>query len=214
MRPREQLAGFVGEALARGRSRQEISAALHDAGWTASEVSDAMDSWVDSPFDPPIPRPRPIVTAREAFFYGLMFAALAMTAWHLTSMSFRLIDIWLPEAAARQDGIGWAVDSIRFSMAALVVFFPLFLFMNATAVRKSRLDVAGRRSALRRWFGFITLLLAAFSLLGDLVYVIYKLLDGDLTARTIAKAAVVAIVAGCIFLYFRKETEEVDGAQH
>ncbi|MBL27064.1 MAG: hypothetical protein CMM50_05870 [Rhodospirillaceae bacterium] len=214
MRPREQLSAFVKDALVKGRSREEIKAALHDAGWTASEVSDAMNSWADTAFDPPIPRPRPIVTAREAFFYGLMFAALIMTAWHLTSISFRLIDIWLPEFPVPEGRAAWSINGIRFSIAVLVVFFPLFLIMNAKAERSSRLDTAKRRSALRRWFGFLTLLLAALSLLGDLVYVIYKFLDGDLTSRSLARAAVVAVVAGCIFLYFRKETEEADSAQH
>lgn len=215
MRPAEQLAKFTHDALIAGRSREEISTALQHAGWAKNEVSEALDAWSDSDFSPPVPRPRAYVSAREAFFYGLMFSALAMTAWHLTSLSFELIDRWIPDLAEKpREGYALArsLRNTRWAIASLIVFAPLFMMLNMYAVRTTKADPGKRRSGVRKWFGYITLFIAAISLLGDLMYLIYTLLNGDLTTRFAAKTITVAIVAGVIFLYFRAETAEENDA--
>ena len=206
MKASDQLASFVYDALNAGRSRGDITVALEQAGWSPAEIRDALNNWAEGEFTPPVPRPRPFVSAREAFLYGLMFVALAMTAWHLTSLLFHLIDQWIPDL---NDRIGYYDRSdMRFSMASLIVFFPLFAWLNMQANRRINANAGRRRSGVRKWFGYITLFLAAITLLGDLIWVIYALLNGDLTARFIAKAGTVAVVAGMIFFYFRSDMTE------
>jgi len=203
MRPADQITQFVHDALVAGRSRDDISQVLRDAGWTAGEISGALAAYAETEFSPPVPRPRPFVSAREAFLYGLMFVALAVSAWHLSSLIFNIIDRWLPEAGDRQ-GI-YQLRAMRFSIASLVVFFPLFLAMNLRMVRATRADPGKRRSGVRKWFGYITLFLASLGLLGDLIFVIYSFLNGDLTLRVALKAATVAVIAGLILQYFQSE---------
>jgi len=212
MRPADQLAVFVGDALTSGKSRVEIADALAAAGWAPNEVSEAMHAWADTDFSPPVPRPRPYVSARDAFYYGLMFVALAMTAIHLTWLSFILIDRWLPEPGQENNYV-FALSSMRWTISTLVVFAPLFLILNARIVRATRADPGKRRSGVRKWFGYITLFLAAMSLLGDLMTIIYAFLNGELAARLLAKSAVVALLAGSVFLYFRQETEGGEDAR-
>ena len=212
MRSADQLATFVRDALSSGKSRDDIGAALAAAGWTPNEVAGALNGWSDSDFVPAVPRPRPFVSAQEAFVYGLMFVALAMTAFHLVSLSFELIDRWLPEAFAPRPYYT-SQSGIRWSIAALVVFAPLFLILNNRVVRATRSDPGKRRSAVRKWFGYITLFITALVLLGDMLYTIYALLNGDLTLRFLAKAIVTAVVAGVIFLYFRQEIREAEDAR-
>ena len=208
MRAADQVAGFVANALTAGRSRSEIAAALSAAGWTASEVSAALEAWATTDFSPPVPRPRPYVSARDAFLYGLMFAALAMTSWYITDLGFALIDRWLPELTDPEsygyDNFNWTV---RWSIATLVVTLPVFLVLNVRATRAARSDPAKRRSVVRKWFGYITLFLAAVALAGDLIATIYSLLNGDLSARVASKAALVAVTAGLIFMYYHGELE-------
>ena len=211
MRPADQLAQFVADALKEGRTRAEISAALREAGWTGTEVAGSLDAWAETGFTPPVPRPRPYVSAREAFLYALMFLALAMTAWNITTLGFELIELWLPDLTDKYTR--YNVQSVRWSISVLVVFFPLFLVMNTRAQRAAHADPGQRRSAVRKWFGYITLFLAAIALLGDLIAVIYALLSGELTARFIAKAGLVALTAGLIFLYFRGEMAEAEHAR-
>lgn len=211
MRPSDQLAQFVAEALGAGRSRQEITDALKGAGWAPNEISEALNAWAEVDFNPPVPRPRPYVSAREAFFYGLMFAALAMTAWHLVALGFDLIDRWVPDVEPN-NWHAYRLQQMRWSIAALIVFAPVFMVLNAKVVRATREDPSKRRSGVRKWFGYITLFLASISLLGDLLWVIYSLLNGDLTLRVVLKALVVAVVAGVVFLYFKHETIDHEDA--
>lgn len=207
MRPSEQLARFVHESLVAGNDREAIRAALLRAGWTTGEVSAALDAWAEDDFVPPVPRPRPFVSAREAFLYGLMFIALAMTAWHLVALSFNLIDRWIPDPGSLRRTMV-PVQAMRFSIASLVVFLPLFVLLNGWTHKATLDDPGKRRSVVRKWFGYITLFLASISLLGDLIAVIYALLNGDLTLRFAAKTAAVALVAGAVFAYFRGEMDD------
>jgi hypothetical protein len=73
-------------------------------------------------------------------------------------------------------------------------------------VRATRRDPGAGRSPVRTWLGYLTLFLAAIALLGDLIWVVYVYLQGDLGARVLLKALVVLVVAATIFLYFRRET--------
>ena len=212
MKASDQLASFVYDALNAGRSRDETSAALSAADWSAAEINDALSNWADGGFTPPVPRPRPFVSAREAFLYGLMFVALAMTAWHLSSLLFHLIDRWIQDVADTSNYYGRS--QMRWSIASLIVFFPLFAGLNARANRSIRANAGHRRSGVRKWFGYVTLFLASIALLGDLIFVIYALLNGELTMRFFAKALVVASIAALIFYYFRTDmTEDADERQ-
>lgn len=211
MRPSDQLAEFTREALINGKSREDIREALHHSGWAPNEIAEALDAWADVDFPTPVPRPRPYVSAREAFFYGIMFVALAMTAWHLVALLHNLIDHWVTDPT-EESGARYMLSSTRWSIAALIVFTPTFLILNRRTTQDTKADPGKRRSGVRKWFGYVTLFLASISLLGDLMAVIYALLSGDLTLRFILKALVVAVVAGSIFAYFRMEETGADNA--
>lgn len=212
MRKSDHLAEFVRDALRSGNGRVQISDALKGAGWAPNEIAEALNAWADSEFELPVPRPRPYVSAREAFFYGLMFTALAMTAWHLTSLLFNLIDRWFPDPVEMVNDylIGYRNQSMRWSISALVVFAPLFFILNSNTTRATKNDPGKKRSTVRKWFSYITLFLTVISLLVDGIWVIYSFLNGDLGIRVISKALIVLIIAGIIFLYFRNETGAVE----
>lgn len=204
MRASDHLADFVGHALTQGRSREEISAALSQAGWRPEETARALQAWAELPFTPPVPRPRPQLSAAEAFGYACMFLALAMTTWHMVTLGFELIDLWLPDPA---DTGFYSAYTVRWSVAVLIVAMPLFVWTNARTVKAERADAGRRRSAVGRWFSYTALFLALLALSGDLVAAIFAVLDGDLTARFGAKVALVAAVAGLVALYFQSRLE-------
>ena len=207
MRQVDLLNQFVHEALAAGRSRPDIEKALAAAGWSGAEVRAALSGYADVDFTPPVPRPRPYVSAREAFVFGLMFVALAMSTWHLTDLAFDLIDHAMPDPAD-DPYRRYRVDAMRWSISILVVFFPLFLVLNARARGQVRADPGRRRSAVRKIFGYVTLFLAATGLLGDAVAAIYALLKGDLTFQFLLKALVVAAIGGMVWFYFAADIGE------
>lgn len=204
MRPGDTLSGFVHAALTAGQSRDSIRATLIEAGWRPAEAQQALEGWALAPDMPPVPRPRPYVSAREALLFGLLFLALAMICWHICALGFGLIDRLVPDADLGGHG---APASARWGVAALLTFVPLFLLLDR---RRQRLDgdVAARgRSLVRRWLATVTLFAAALVLLIDLSVSIFTLLNGELSPRFALKAALVALTALLIFAYYRDEMD-------
>ncbi|MFD1795872.1 DUF5671 domain-containing protein [Paracoccus aurantiacus] len=205
MRPSEQITEFVHAALQSGRSRAEIDAALQSAGWSERERTNALDGWISAEGLPPVPRPRPYVSAREALVYGLLFISLGVVAIHLVMLGFRLTDALLPDPDRIRP---YRYAYMRWPISALIAFTPAFLLLNRAIQRRSAADQGHRRSLVRKWVASVTLLLATISLLGDLVATVYALLDGDMTLRFTIKALIVAGVAGLVFAYYRDELNE------
>lgn len=180
-----------------------------DAGWTPEQANKALGAYVDSSFPIPVPKPRPHLSAREAFLYLVLFLALYLTAYHLGSLIFDLINRAFPDPAARA---GWSPESLRFSAAALLVGFPLFVFMSSYIHRGLKRDPVKRLSEVRKQLTYLTLFVAVAILAGDLISLVYNLLGGELTVRLMLKVATVALIAGSVFGYYlmdlRREERE------
>ncbi|WP_313135467.1 DUF5671 domain-containing protein [Paracoccus jeotgali] len=204
MQPSAPIHDFIRRALASGADPAGIDTALAAAGWAERERADALAGWLVLRGLPPVPRPRPYVSAREALLYGLLFVSLGMLAAHLVQIGFRLVEILWPEPGERPYLPG---SGLRWPMAVLITFTPVFLILNRMAQRRSAAQAAGR-SLVRRWFAAITLLIAVLTLLGDAVVTIYALLDGEIALRFALKSAIVAAVAGLILAYYRDEADD------
>ena len=202
MKPSDQLSQFVHDALRAGQDRRDIHQALVSAGWPAGAADQALAGWSLANGLPPVPRPRAYVSAREGLVFGLLFLSLAVIGWHVCALGFDLIDRLLPDG--RQY---FSSSSLRWSVATLLTFVPLFLFLNRRAGREPREQAMGGRSLVRRWFASLGLLVAALILLGDLVYTIYTLLSGELSLGFVLKALLVGIMSGLILAYYRDEMD-------
>ena len=213
MRQADQLSEFVRTALSDGRSRADISAAMTQAGWSVGEATSAMDGWAESSFSTPVPRPRPYVSAREVFLYGLMFVALSMTTIYLAQLGMALIDLWMQADPVIDTNNyyyngNYLMSQIRWAIAVLVVFLPVFVFLNIRTERTARADPAKRRSLVRKWFVSIALFVSLVVILGNLIYTIYALLNGELTPQFLAKAGLVAVIALIVIFNFRDEMKD------
>jgi hypothetical protein len=208
----QNLELFVREALASGAARGEIEAVLADAGWPPEQVRSALDAYADIGFAVPVPRPRPYLSAREAFLYLLLFATLYLTAWHLGSLLFDLIDRALPDPADPAFLVDHRGDSMRWSVATLLIAFPVFAFVARRLARELAGSPVKRLSAVRRWLTYLTLFLAAGVLIGDMIALVNNLLGGGTTLRFLLKVLVVALIAGAVFGYYlldlRREERE------
>lgn len=194
----DRLSEFVAAALEAGRSRDEIAVALRTAGWSDREIADGLSAFADLPFTPPVPAPVPVVSARDFFVYALIFISLGVTAWHLVALAHHLIDrIFEPYETWRGRRANWSV-------AALAVFGPIYLYLARDAAARLRADPQRHRSAVRRWTEALILLLTVLALLGTLVATVYAFLEGEADLQFLLKAAVAAAVAGGILLVYRR----------
>ena len=210
--PTQDLELFVRDALVRGETRPAIEAALADAGWPPEQVRAALAGWADVAFAVPVPKPRPYLSPREAFLYLVLFATLYLSAWHLGSLLFDLITAALPDPADPPYAVAGRDDSMRFSVASLVVAFPVYLFVARLLSRELARNPVKRLSAVRRWLTYLTLFLAVTAIVCDLIALVHSLLGGDLTLRFVLKVLVVGAIAGAIFGFYladlRREERE------
>lgn len=205
------LNDFVRRALEAKIARAEIARALEAAGWPEADIKAALGAFADLPFAMAVPRPRPYLSARDVFTYLVLFGALYASVWYVLGLLFSLIDKLAPDATAAAYGLCQS-DSIRWSVAGLVVSFPLFLWMFAIANRRLASDPTARNSWPRKWLTYLTLALSTCGLAGDLASIVYSALGGELTLRLILKTLAVALVAGGTFLYFFNDVRQGEDA--
>lgn len=197
----QDLQQFVRDALSKGVPRTDIESALLGAGWTAEQSRDALGAYADVDFAVPVPRPRPYLSAREAFLYLLLFTTLYISAWNLGSLLFDLINRAFPDPAD-PTYVGRLGDSIRWSTASIIIAFPAFLYVARFLGRDLARSPMKRLSAVRRWLTYLTLFLAAGVLIGDMITLVYNALGGELTTRFLLKVFVAALIGGTIFGYY------------
>jgi hypothetical protein len=199
-----ELTAFIKEGLQRGIARDQLEGALLEAGWDNEQVKNALRGFAEIDFAIPVPRPAPYLSPREAFLYVVMFSTLYLSAYHLGSLSFDLINRAFPDAAARMPA-EYELISIRWSIASIVVAFPIFIYVASIIARELRADHTKRASKIRRQLTYLTLFIASAVLIGDITTLIYNFLGGELTIRFVLKVVTAATIAGTAFAYYLRE---------
>ncbi len=199
---------FVREALGKNIPRTKISKAMEAAGWPADEVRTSLASFAEVDFPIPVPRRKPYLSAKEAFTYLLLFTCLYISTWSFGSLVFDFINRWLPDPLVGDYG---NLSSIRMATASLVITFPLYLWLSFSNQRAAQDDPAQQSSKVRKWLTYITLFVAAGTIIGDLIALLFNLLEGDLTLRFVLKVLTIMAIAVSIFGYYlwdlRKEEQ-------
>ncbi len=197
----DRLQGFVGAALATGRGRGEIRAALQDAGWSAPEIDTALGAYAETPFPVPVPRPVPILSARDFLFQALLLVALSVVAYNLVLVLHALIDLILAAAPAAGPQVDWRGRRFDRALAGIIVFAPIYVGM---AVADRRAMAGTDRSLVRRWVTAVILLATTLVLLGLLASVVYEFLRGEPRPAFLLKALAAGAVSGAILLAYRR----------
>lgn len=201
-----ELKEFIRRALEKNADREEITNVLNAAGWRPAEISAALDAYADVDFVTPVPRPKPYLSAREAFVYLVMFSALYRTVWDIGALGFDYVDHAFPDPSLDR---AWSLsEGIRWRVATLVVVFPVFFYTFRLIEKAIARDPLQARSRIRKWLTYVTLFLATLSIVGDGAYVVYNALGGELGPRVALKTLIVAILAGGNFFYFLSQMRE------
>ncbi len=191
------ISTFIAHARSKGMDHQTIRMLLLSSGWKEKDISQALAS---ESLDMPVPLPADAGSARDAFFHLLSFTALTSTVVSLIFLFFEFINRLMPDPAfpVYYDD----VSSVRWQLAVLFVSFPLFLWMNRLLMKEYAQHSEKLASGIRRWLTYLTLFVTACTLVGDLITLIFWLLQGEVTIRFLLKVTVVFVLAGLPFRYF------------
>jgi hypothetical protein len=195
------LSSFIAHARAKGMDHATIRMLLLSAGWKEKDIAQAL---VAESLDVPVPVPPDVGGAREAFLHLFSFACLFTTLISLTVLFFQYLNRLFPDPAFSNmydDPIA-DLTGIRWSLAAVIVTFPLFYWISRILNRDLAQHPERSRSAIRRWLIYITLLVTGLTLVGDVVTLVFYLLEGEITVRFLLKVFIVLLLAGDTFLYY------------
>ena len=159
----EELNRFVSDALATGSSRGEIQNTLLEAGWRDAYVDSALDAYATADFAMPVPTPKPYISAREAYWYLVLFSTLYLCSFALGSLLFNIIEQQFPDPIHPDYR---TEESIRWAISLLVVAAPIFLFAADRIRRMLLADPTLLGSATRKWLTYIALLFAGCLFIG------------------------------------------------
>ena len=199
----EELSGFLKEGLGQGLPRGELEDVLLQTGWPPDQVRGALGGFADVTFPAPVPRPKPYLSAREAFIYLVLFSTLYVSAFSLGNLLFELINRAFPDPSTDPAfALERSREAIRWSISLLTVTLPVFASVSWTNDRAVRDDPTRRLSEVRRWLTYLTRFVAAGILIGDVTSIVYNLLGGEVTTRFVLKVLTVGAITGAVFGYF------------
>src|SRR3989344_7866090 len=122
----------------------------------------------------------PLKTSPKDFFLHLLsIIALYTRATAFLVLIFQYVNIWFPDVL---EGGGYYArfanyGPIRWSLATLLVFFPIYLFVGRFLNKNYESNPAKRNLRIRKWLLYFTLFAAALIIIGDLVVLINNFLE-------------------------------------
>ena len=189
-------------ARERGIDAATIHTMLRSAGWKEAEISRGLAEEVVAL---PIPRPSGLSGAGEVFRNILEFGLLTFTLAHLVILYFGCLDRTFPDPANPQS---WNLDSEegltghRFSLAAVMVTFPLYFAIAWLAVRQEEEHAPSTPTPVRRGFQWLILLVSGMTILGNLIALLFWYFEGQLQWLTLLKIGVLLVLASSVFSYY------------
>ena len=146
--------------------------------------------------------------AKNFFMYFLTFALLYTVAINFGGIIFDFINKTLP-LAGEFGRSSFSNSALRFHLASLIIASPIFLLLSRKVYREALRNEMLRLSGIRRWLTYITLIVAALIVIGDLIALVNNLLGGETTLRFILKALTVLAIAGAIFYYYLNDIKSL-----
>ncbi|MFA6365194.1 MAG: DUF5671 domain-containing protein, partial [Candidatus Paceibacterota bacterium] len=138
------------------------------------------------------------------FIHLLAIITLYTSAVSFLVLLFQGINVFFPDPISEGGyyALSSAYGSMRWSIASLIVMFPLYCFTTRFLNKSYEREPEKRNLRIRKWLVYFTLFVAALVIAGDLVTLIYNFLQGEFTIRFFLKVVSVFIVAGSIFWYY------------
>lgn len=149
-------------------------------------------------------------TAKDFFIYLGVIIGLYVSSISFLMLAFQVINKIFPLAGEYAGNID---SSIRSALAALIIFFPAFIYISYLANNDLKANPDKKDMWIRRWMVFLTLFVAGLTIAIDLTTLIYRFLGAeDLTTRFFLKVFFVLAVAVTVFRStlsdFKRETFE------
>ncbi len=141
------------------------------------------------------------IEPKDFFFNLALLVTLYGSIISLLNVLFSTINRVFPDGLSYYYTAGYS-SGIRWSIAWLIVVFPIFLIITRHLHKIYVLNPFKGELWIRKWMVYLTLFLASVVVVVDLIVVINSFLGGELTTRFLLKILVTLAVAGLVFGYY------------
>lgn len=209
---------FVAHIAARihsGMKKADIKEELVAVGWSEDEVDAGYARALVAEGIPTPARSGGAAFSKRSSTVDIMigffsFILLGIIVSALMTLFFEVINRYFPDASVNAAyGSVVSSDSVHYSMSALFIGVPLYIFAARLWFRRFREDDGRVESRLTKWVTYLVLLAASVTIVGDLIAVLYTFLQGELSARFFLKATVVLGIAGMVFGFYALERRKI-----
>ncbi len=136
-------------------------------------------------------------TAKDFFLSLGIIIGLYVSAISFLILVFQIIDNVFPLIG---EYLGQTDYTIRGAIAALIIFFPAFLYISKIVNKDLKINPEKKDMWVRRWMIFLTLFVTGLTIAIDLATLVYRFLGAeDLTLRFFLKVFFVLAVAIVVF---------------
>jgi len=199
------LREFVEAAKAQGASEETVAGVLRGRGWSNEDIYRALADYYERRSGLKVPVYKRSGSAKDAFLYLLSFSTLATWTIGAGSVMFTLIERWFKDPLSPATYPSYYSNNsyeMANSLACVIVAFPIYVFVMRYIVRELEGHPGKLESPVRKWLTYLALLITACVVVGDLISFLTYFLRGEITARFVAKSAVVLVLAGGVFWYY------------
>jgi hypothetical protein len=148
---------------------------------------------------------------RDFFLNLLSSISLYYCAVWLITLWWQFINAWYPQGTYFNYENAWIPSTMRWALASLIIVFPVYILVTRFLNKDMEAHPHKKESRLRRWLMYLTLVLAAVTIVIDLVTLLFNLLEGDFATSFILKVLAVLIVAAMVFKYYYFELRREAG---
>lgn len=138
---------------------------------------------------------------RDVFGNLLVMIGLYVSVISFGALIFSIINVYFPDILS-YDTSSSARAGLRWPLAILVIVFPLYVWLNSYLERELIKHPEKRELRIRKWLLYFTLFATAIIIVTDLVSLIYRYLNGDITTRFTLKVFTVLLIAVSVFVYY------------
>lgn len=211
------LAKYVATRVSAGISKETIKEELLSVGWSEEAAGSAYrDGLVTLGIPVPDEGTGGLSTkkssAADIVVNAFSFILLGIVVTAIGALFFAIIEKQFPDALDAMNmayGNASNTSAIHYALAAIIVAFPLYVLSVRIWFRRFRDDEGRVESRLSKWLTYLVLLIAAVTIVGDLITLIFTLLQGEVTARFFLKAITILSLAGAVFGFYYLERRKI-----
>jgi len=146
------------------------------------------------------PTTKPYNYARDGFIYLLSYATLLISSLALNFLIKGIINNYVPDALDKTGFLANNGELIGF-LAALLIGFPIFLYINVLANKMLISKKMVHDTGVRRWLIYLTLVVVILIIIWQLVALFMAFLSGTLAIRFLWHTLVTLLIAGAVLGY-------------